>query len=172
MRARTLVAALFVCLSGACAGRESGAASGGGAAGEPGRVAAGEPDTAPARGSAAPAAEPTVSPLRALRDVPILTGSSEVERSGTPEALQLVFLVPLERDSVAALYRRVLPQRGWRIKGDATDGGVVRLYAERNGPPLWIRIQGAGPGAAQYTIIGAPTRDTTRRVDSTVRPPR
>jgi hypothetical protein len=107
-----------------------------------------------------------------FRDVPILAGSSEVERSGTPEALQLVFLVPMDRDSVASAYRRVLRQRGWRIKGDATDGGVVQLYAERNGPPLWIRIQGAGPRAAQYTIIGAQARDTTRARDSTVRPPR
>ncbi len=162
MTSRTVAAALLACLAVACKGRESGAAAGG----EPGAQAEAPPSASDSRTA------PMVSPLRVLRDVPILEGSDEVERSGTPEALQLVFLVPLSRDSVAAAYRRVLRQRGWRIKGDATDSGVVQLYAERNGPPLWIRIRDAGPGAAQYTIIGAQALDTTRTRDSTVRPPR
>lgn len=90
-----------------------------------------------------------------LQDVPILAGSNVVDSVGTDETLQVRFLVGMHRDSVAAFYRRVLPQRGWRIVGDVREGEAMQIYAERDGPPLWIQIRSAGVGVAQYTLIGA-----------------
>ncbi|MDO8667166.1 MAG: hypothetical protein Q7J79_11175 [Gemmatimonadales bacterium] len=138
MATRTCAAALLIASLAACGGAES-----------PGARPA--PDERPA-----PGARPAV-----LRDVPVVAGSQLVDSTGTDEALSVRFLVNVPRDSVAGFYRRVLAERGWRIVGDAVNGEMVQLYAERDGPPLWIQIRSAGPGVTHYALIGAQAQDSS-----------
>ena len=50
-------------------------------------------------------------------------------------------------DQIAAYYRGVLQRGGWRLVSDTKDQeGAVVLFAERKGPPLWIRVQRADDG--------------------------
>jgi hypothetical protein len=97
-----------------------------------------------------------------LSGVPVLTGSQLLDTSGTAEAARASFFVQQSPADVAALYRQFLTTRGWRIVGDVSDQGGTDLYAERQGPPLWIQIRPAEQGYTRYTIIGALGRPAAR----------
>ena len=90
-----------------------------------------------------------------LSGVPVLTGSQLIDTTRTPEAAGAVFFLQMPPDTVAALYRAILMANRWRIVGDLRDQGGTDLYAEREGPPLWIQIRPAQGGATRYTLIGA-----------------
>ena len=46
-----------------------------------------------------------------------------------------------------AYYRHLFKREGWRLVNDAKDPeGAVVLFAEQNGPPLWVRIRSAEDG--------------------------
>ena len=92
-----------------------------------------------------------------LVGVPVLQGSQLVDTVATGEAARAVLLVAVSPDSVTAFYRRLLPAEGWRIVGDVrSDSGGVDLYAERDGPPLWIQVRRGGtPDSTRYVLIGA-----------------
>jgi hypothetical protein len=99
-----------------------------------------------------------------LAGVPIIDGSQVVDTSGTSEAARATLLVPMPPDSVAAFYRRRLAAEGWRIVGDVADAGGVDLYAERNGPPLWVHIRpGQQPNTTLCALIGAIERPPAGR---------
>lgn len=88
--------------------------------------------------------------------VPLPALARVVDTVGTPEAARAVLLVGMTVDSVAAYYRRELPRAGFRVVGDVADGPRVDLYAQRNGPPLWVQIQPSrDSGITQFAIIGA-----------------
>lgn len=64
-----------------------------------------------------------------------------VSRSGSEDALSVVFRVPGTPDQAVRFYRAMLRPPGWRIVSDALDReGAHVLYAEQQGPPLWVRI--------------------------------
>jgi hypothetical protein len=99
-----------------------------------------------------------------LVGVPFIEGSEVVDTSGTREAARVTFLIPMPSDSVAAFYRRRLAAEGWRIVGDVADAGGVDLYAERNGPPLWVHIRpGQQPNTTLCALIGAIERPPAGR---------
>jgi len=64
-----------------------------------------------------------------------------VSRAGSADALQLTLFSPGESDGVVEYYRGVLSKGKWRLVSDMKkpDGTVV-LYAEQDGPPLWVSI--------------------------------
>jgi hypothetical protein len=87
-----------------------------------------EPETLPALGAVLPN---LVLPARA----------AVVSRSGSADALSIVLRAPEPPDSVARFYRSVLNPPLWRLVSDGKDqDGAHVLYAEQDGPPLWIRI--------------------------------
>ncbi len=116
---------------------------------------------------AAPESAPARTPP-VLTGVPVIEGSQVVDTVGTSEAARMTLDIPMPPESVAAFYRRRLTADGWRLQGDVPDAGGVDLYAERNGPPLWVHIRpGRIPGTTQYALIGAlasapPGGDTVR----------
>ena len=96
----------------------------------------------------------------ALPNLPIPPLASVVSRAGSEDALQITFHSPLVPDSIAHYYRGVLSSGVWSLVGDArTADGSIALYAERNGPPLWVTIR--ADTASSGTLIslgGAVTR--------------
>ena len=103
-----------------------------------------------------------------LAGVPVFPFSVILDTTATEEAARATLIVAQIPDSVAAFYRRRLTAEGWRILSDmAADSGVT-IYAQRQGPPLWIQIRpGRRPRTTVYSLIGAanapaPSGDTAR----------
>jgi hypothetical protein len=64
-----------------------------------------------------------------------------VSRSGSEDALQLTVHSPSDIDKVTDYYRTVLSRGKWRLVSDIKSAdGSTALYAEQDGPPLWVRI--------------------------------
>jgi hypothetical protein len=83
----------------------------------------------------------------ALPFVPLPPQATFVGRSGGPDALQITVRSPLKPDDITAYYRQLLKRGGWHLLSDAKDReGATVLFAEKKGPPLWIRIQQAEDG--------------------------
>jgi hypothetical protein len=64
-----------------------------------------------------------------------------VSRSGNEETLQIRLLSAKKVDEITKYYRDLLNGKGWRLVSDVkkSDGSVM-LYAEQDGPPIWIKI--------------------------------
>jgi hypothetical protein len=118
----------------------------------------------------------TRKPARApalLAGVPIPDVARVLDTTGTADAARIVLSIAWPPDSVASFYRRELPKVGFRIVGDLADSTGIDLYAQRDGPPLWIQVRpGRQPNTAEYTVIGAvggaagmgvPVPDSTKR---------
>jgi len=89
----------------------------------------------------------TVKVNEALPDLPLPPSPSFVDRSAGPDALQITVRSPASKEEIAAYYREVFKIGGWRLVNDAKDAeGATVLFAQRNGPPLWVRIQSAADG--------------------------
>jgi hypothetical protein len=97
-----------------------------------------------------------------LHGVPVIAGSQLLDTTGTPEAARASFYVMQKPDTVAAIYRRYLVTNGWRLVSDVHDQGGTDLYAERQGPPLWIQIRLGENGNTRYTLIGAMGRSAPK----------
>jgi hypothetical protein len=72
------------------------------------------------------------------------------------DALQLTVHSPAGVDEVTEYYRMVLSNTPWRLVSDRKnpDGSTV-LYAEHNGPPLWVRIWKLGDRGTMVELTGA-----------------
>ena len=93
---------------------------------------------------------------------------SRVASSGGVDAVQLTVRSPVRAEAVEAYYRHLFKTGGWRLVNDAKDqDGAVVLFAEQNGPPLWVRIRSAEDGNGTLVdLAGArlpPTSDSTQR---------
>lgn len=85
--------------------------------------------------------------------------SQVVGRSGSEDALQITFRSQWDEERLAGYYRELLSREPWDLVNDAEDReGATVLYAERDGPPLWIRIDKAvGAAGSLVEISGAVT---------------
>jgi hypothetical protein len=86
----------------------------------------------------------------ALPNLPLPPQPSFVSRAGGPDALQVTVRSPASADSVATYYRQLFKRSNWRLVNDVKDAeGATVLFAQQNGPPLWVRIRNAedGPGS-------------------------
>ncbi|HEX7337813.1 MAG TPA: hypothetical protein VF252_11460 [Gemmatimonadales bacterium] len=92
--------------------------------------------------------------------LPLPPSSQFVSRSGSEDALQIRFLSSGRPDEVTGYYRDVLSKGRWRLVSDVKkpDGSVV-LYAEQDGPPIWVRIWPTSDGAGTMVeLAGALVR--------------
>lgn len=81
-------------------------------------------------------------------NLPLPPGAKFISRAGSADALQITLFSPTGAAEVIEYYRDVLSKGKWRLVGDAKkpDGSVV-LYAEQDGPPMWVRIWPTTDGA-------------------------
>src|SRR5215217_5922984 len=76
-----------------------------------------------------------------LPNLPLPPEARFVGRSGGPDALQVTLRTPAQADAVAGYYRAVFKTGNWKLVNDAKDAeGATVLFAQQNGPPLWVRI--------------------------------
>lgn len=97
----------------------------------------------------------------AMPNLPLPPNAEFVSRSGSPDALQLVFQSPLSRDAIAGYYRDAFTTGGWSLVSDVTQpDSTVVLYAEQSGRPMWARIRPTGT-TTRIELMGAvPGADT------------
>jgi hypothetical protein len=77
----------------------------------------------------------------AFSTLPLPPNPELVSQVGGAGALQLTIHTPAEEQVVTNYYRRLLTQGKWRLVSDIKGkDGVTALYAEHDGPPLWVRI--------------------------------
>jgi hypothetical protein len=78
---------------------------------------------------------------RAFSHLPLPPNPQIVSRTGSADALQLTVYSPVEPGRVADYYRSALTKGNWRLVSDTKSrDGSTALYAEHDGPPLWVRI--------------------------------
>jgi hypothetical protein len=109
--------------------------------------------------------EPKLAKLsEALPDLPLPPEATVTDRSAGPDALKLTFTSTVPPDQMAEFYRGTLSSGVWRLVSDIKmAGGAIALYAEREGPPLWVTIRKT-PGASGSTVelAGAVTKDSKK----------
>ena len=107
----------------------------------------------------------------AFSNLPLPPHAEFVSRTGAAGALQIVLRTPEGDAEIANYYRTFLSEGNWRLVSDIKnrDGATV-MYAEQDGPPLWVRIWPAGNGSGtMIQLTGAAlAKDSTRgsKVDS------
>jgi hypothetical protein len=101
-----------------------------------------------------------------LPNLPIPPNAKVVSKSGGSDALQITLMSPAKVKDVEAYYRTTLSKNGWRLVNDMRDrDGSVLLFAEQDGPPLWVRIKSTDDSVATMVeLAGAMFADTTKRV--------
>ena len=95
--------------------------------------------------------------------------SRVVGRSGSEDALQITFRSQWDEERLAGFYRESLSREPWDLVSDAEDReGATVLYAERDGHPLWIRIDKVvGAAGSLVEISGAAKGSSSTGPDST-----
>jgi hypothetical protein len=92
----------------------------------------------------------------ALPNLPLPPQPSFVSRSGGPDALQVTVRSPASPAAVADYYRAVFKTGKWKLVNEAKDAdGATVLLAQREGPPLWVRIQPRQDGGSTVELSGA-----------------
>lgn len=77
----------------------------------------------------------------AFSTLPLPPDPELVSRSASTDALQLTVRTPADLPQVAKYYRATLSRGNWRLISDMQNAdGSTALYAEQDGPPLWVRI--------------------------------
>ncbi len=88
----------------------------------------------------------------AIPDLPLPPEGTFISRAGGADALQLTFHSATEEEGVIRYYRGILSEAPWNLVSDIQDSdGRTVLYAERDGPPLWVRI-GRVTGGSGTTV--------------------
>ncbi len=93
---------------------------------------------------------------KAFSHLPLPPNPEYVSQAGSPDALQISVHSPADMSAVTEHYREILSSENWRLVSDRTnpDGSTV-LYAEQNGPPLWVRIWKPARGGTMVELTGA-----------------
>jgi hypothetical protein len=88
----------------------------------------------------------------AFSHLPLPPEPELVSQTGSADALQLTLHSPASLAQVTEYYRNVLSTGNWRLVSDTKSAdGSVALYAEQNGPPMWVRIW--KPGDRDGTMV-------------------
>jgi hypothetical protein len=74
-------------------------------------------------------------------NLPLPPGAKFVSRAGSSDALQITMFSPNQAQLVVQYYRDVLSKGRWRLVSDQKNpDGKVIMYAEQDGPPIWISV--------------------------------
>ncbi len=77
-----------------------------------------------------------------FQNLPLPPNASVVSRSGGADALQVTLMSPYPAKRIVAYYRDVLSKNGWRLVNEAKGSdGATTLFAEQDGPPLWVTVR-------------------------------
>jgi hypothetical protein len=77
-------------------------------------------------------------------NLPLPPQARFVSRQAGEDALQFTVTAPIARRAMEQYYRDALSRNGWRLVNTAKDTeGALVLLAERDGPPLWVKISAA-----------------------------
>ncbi len=98
-------------------------------------------------------------------NLPLPPNASLVSKGGSADALQITLISPVKAKDVETYYRDVLSKGGWRLMNDMRDrDGSVVLFAEQDGPPLWVRIKSTDDSVATIVeLAGAVFADSAKR---------
>jgi hypothetical protein len=95
------------------------------------------------------------SVAQTMPNLPLPPSGEFVSRSGSADALQLVFQSPATADNVAAYYRETFAGGGWDLVSDTRQpDSTIVLYAEQSGHPMWVRIHPTGQ-TTRVELMGA-----------------
>jgi hypothetical protein len=114
--------------------------------------------------------EPPPKPPDALvvfPNLPLPPNAQFVSRAGGADALQITLFSPAAASGVTEYYRQTLSKGKWRLLSDVKkpDGSIV-LYAEQDGPPMWVRIWPTSDGAGTMVeLAGAVIRKDSTQAD-------
>lgn len=97
--------------------------------------------------------------------IPLPLNAQALVKEGGTEAMQIVLVTPSTPDSVVAYYRRILSAEPFHLVNERTSGTSTALYAEQDGPPIWVTISPNGNEGSQVVIAGA--KDANARDSST-----
>ncbi len=99
-------------------------------------------------GSESPPPAKSPDTFTVFPNLPLPPGAKFVSRAGSADALQITLFSPSQAAAVTDYYRGVLSKGKWRLVSDTKkpDGSVV-LYAEQDGPPLWVSLWPTSDGA-------------------------
>ena len=102
---------------------------------------------------------------QAFSHLPLPPNPEVVSRGSSADALQLTLYSPLEAGKVVDYYRSALTGGNWRLVSDTKSAdGSTALYAEQDGPPLWVRIWKANdrPGTMVQLTGAVIATDSTK----------
>ena len=107
-------------------------------------------------------AEPRKGPKlsETIPNLPAPPNADVILREGGEDAIKIRFRSSLDPEQIATYYRTVLSKAPWRLVSDTKepDGGVA-LYAEQDGPPLWVTIRKADGASGTFVdLAGAKTK--------------
>jgi hypothetical protein len=105
-------------------------------------------------GSDAPPKPKAPDALAVFPNLPMPPEARVVSRAGGADALQLTLFSPAKADAVTEYYRSQLSVGKWRLVSDVKrPDGSVALYAEQDGPPLWVRVWPTSDGAGSMVEL-------------------
>ena len=99
--------------------------------------------------------QPARAQPRWFAEVPFIARSMVLDSARTSETGHLEMTVRWPIDSVAAFYRRALPEQGWRLVSDASGPAMVSLYLQKGERSLWVQVRRAGPDSSDYALTAA-----------------
>lgn len=78
----------------------------------------------------------------ALPNLPLPPAAEMLSREGGEDAIQIRFHSSVDVAGIAAYYRDLLGKPPWRLVSDTPGAdGTITLYAEQEGPPIWVTIR-------------------------------
>jgi hypothetical protein len=97
----------------------------------------------------------TVSLGDVLPNFPLPPQGQALAREGGPDAMQFIFVSPVPPDSIVAYYTTVLSTGAFHLINEQKSGKATALYAEQDGPSIWVTVAPNGSDGSQITIAGA-----------------
>jgi len=92
-------------------------------------------------------------------NLPLPPGAKFVSRAGSADALQLTMFSPSQAPVVLEYYRNVLSKGHWRLVSDQKKpDGKVFLYAEQDGPPIWVTVWPTSDSAGTMVQLAGAVR--------------
>jgi hypothetical protein len=90
-----------------------------------------------------------------LPNFPLPPQGEALTREGGADAMQFLFVSPMPPDSIVSYYTNVLSTGAFHLINEQKSGKTTALYAEQDGPSIWVTVSPNGNTGSQITIAGA-----------------